>query len=165
MSRGQAGIIGAMGTNTPSYWGHGEQQPWMAASMASLAGVLLSVLAVWIAAMPPPTHAVVIELWTCLLGPAREPVTHIVTVGVDGRMSWDGQPVSAAALDARMRTIGAGDRLVQAEVLIEPHPQAGYGAVIAVLASAQRNGVVGTGLVGRDGTVSQLPCATCGSRQ
>ena len=53
-----------------------------------------------------------------------------------------------------MRAVGALPGDEQAEVHIQPHGPVAYGDVIAVLASAQRNGVRAMAVMGEGGFVS-----------
>lgn len=69
------------------------------------------------------------------------PVVHI-GIDFDDAFYWDGQLIgSRAALSAKMRDIGAVNWDKQVEVHIRPNALASYGAVVAVLAAAQRSGV------------------------
>jgi biopolymer transport protein ExbD len=124
--------------------------------------VLLALLALWISATPTPTHAVALILssrcpveWM-----AEKPVIHMVVVDSDNALYWDGQALAGrAALDTRMQTVGAKPRDEQAEVLIKPHGLADFGAVVAVMASAQRNMVRKMGVDGAQPFVSDWRCA------
>lgn len=122
-----------------------------------LAGVVLSLLAVWIVAIPDPQHTISLDITGSCGGPiAVEPVVHTVTIDFDGTVFWDGQALPGrAALDARMQAVAALAPADQAEVHIQPHKLASYGDVTAVLGSVQRNGVRKMGLIGSDFSVVQ----------
>lgn len=134
-----------MGTDDQSYWGQNAQRPLLAVSVAPLVGVLLALLAIWIAAVPAPTHAIDVAINDgCPESGEPKPVGPAVHIAIDfdDAFYWDGQLIpSRAALSAKMRDIGALSWDRQVEVHIRPNALASYGAVIAVLAAAQRNGV------------------------
>jgi biopolymer transport protein ExbD len=134
----------------PSYWGHSAHPSLISVAVAPLAGVLLSLMALWIAASPQPTHAVAIHTpAACPLAVSRAPRVHTVVLGLDGAVSWDGQPVAGApALEARLKAVGGTARDEQAELRIELHEAATYGAVVAVMAAAQRHGVLSVSVRG-----------------
>lgn len=129
----------------------------MTVNTAPLAGVVLSLLAAWIVAIPNPLHVISLDITGGCGGPVTvEPVVHTVVIDFDDTVSWDDQTLpSRAALDARMRAVGALALADQPEVHIKPHRLAGYGAVTAVMGSVQRNGVRKMGLVGSDFSVFQ----------
>lgn len=133
-----------MKMNGPSDWGHSTQQSLFGVAVAPMAGVLLSLMALWIAGMPRTTHAVAVYLsGGCpeLVGEA--PQVHSVVIGPDGVVSWDSSRLSnRAALDAKLQAVGAMAPHAQAQVQIRTEDDMSYGAVVAVLAAAQRNGVL-----------------------
>lgn len=139
-----------MSTDGQSSWEQVVRQPMMAACLAPLVAVLLSVMTIWMAAVPALTHEVAVSLSDgCPESPRRTPLVQTVVIDFDDTVYLDGQAlVSRAALDAKMRAIGAVDWSEQAEVRISPNKLATYGAVIAVMAAAQRNGVRKMGVVG-----------------
>jgi biopolymer transport protein ExbD len=140
-----------MEVSIPSYWRHSAHQSLTSVIVAPLAGVLLSLTALWIAAMPTPTHSVAIYMNGGCPGMAgRAPHVHTVVLGSDGVISWDGHPLAGqAALDARLEAVGAMTRDELAEVHIRPHDAANYGVVVAVMAAAQRNGVLRLAVTGK----------------
>jgi len=123
---------------------------------------LLSLLALWMGAMPAPTHVVGLYLAASCRDPAHpSPAVHTVIVDAGKRLFWDGRVLAdIAALDAQMRAVGALPGDEQAEVHIQLRGPVNYGAVIAVLASAQRNGVRTMGVIGEGGFISDGRCAT-----
>lgn len=132
-----------MESKSPSYWGHAAHPSAISLAMAPLAGVLLSLLALWMAALPKPTHAVALHLeGACPLMAGRAPHVHTLALGADGAVSWDGEAVAGpAALEARMKAVGVMTPDEQAELRILVHEAATHGAVVAVTAAAQRQGV------------------------
>lgn len=137
-----------------------ELRPLLVVSALPLAGLVLSLLAIWIAAMPGPQHSVSLDITGCFPRPGvEESVVHTIEIDFDGSMLWDGQAMpSRAALEARLQAVGALALSDQPEVHVKPHKQAGYGAVTAVLAAVQRHGVRKMGLIGSDFAVIQSGC-------
>lgn len=150
-----------MDSHHPDCWHLTAPSP-LSAATAPLVAVLLSLLALWVGATPAPTHAVGLYLaGTCHHTDAPSPGVHTVIVEADKRLFWDGQALAdMGALDARMRTLGAVPGPEQPELHVEPRGPVTYGAVVAVLASAQRNGVRTMGVLGEGGFISNWHCAT-----
>ena len=139
-----------MEVSSPSYWGHSAHQSLASVTVAPLAGVLLSLTTLWIAGIPNPTHSVAVDLnGGCPRMAGLAPRVHNVVIGLDGAVFWDGHPVAGqAALNASLKAVGATTRDEQAEVHIRPHDAANYGVVVAVMAAAQRNGVLRLAVTG-----------------
>ncbi|WP_431104033.1 ExbD/TolR family protein [Roseateles noduli] len=131
---------------------HAEPMRFMAASTAPLGGVLLALLALWMAAVPPSLHEIGFDLPGdgCLgvTGPEGPPV-HIVIIDQAGDVTWDGEVLAdRAALERRMSAIGAEAIAQQPAIHVVPHKWARYGAFMAVMVAAQRNGVALVDLIG-----------------
>lgn len=112
-----------------------------------LIDVMLVLLIMLIIAIPPVRHAVVLDTPTSSLqeiGPQVAPIR--LAIDFDGAVSWDGEAVERDEWERRM--VLEARRSPQAEFHIEPHRMADYGAVAAVMASAQRNGLERMGVVG-----------------
>lgn len=147
-----------MDTGTSEYWGVEAPRPQLVVAMAPLAAVVLSLMALWIAAIPTPTHSIAMEVDGCdraIAWSTRKPVVHIVAVDFDNVIWWDGQLIEGtASLDARMQAIGIQPADEQAEVHIRPSQVADYGAVVAVMASAQRHMVRKMGVIDKESFIS-----------
>ena len=122
--------------------------------MAPLCAVALSLAAVWISAIPRPMHEVA-YLILCTLHPSDyiPPPLHTVRIDQEGLVTWDGEPqASRVAVEARLKVIGAMPRNDQPDVHVMPAQSTDYGALMAVLAAAQRLGVqrVSVGLDDRE---------------
>lgn len=127
-------------------------EPTPEVNTTPLIDVMLVLLVMLIITIPIQLHSVNLNLNT---GHSAPPVTppdvHQVSIDFDGHLYWDGQALSgAAALDAKLHAIGHARAVDQAEVVIKPDKWVDYGAGAAVMASAQRHGVVKLGMVGRD---------------
>lgn len=148
------------------FHGHAQSQPWLAACLAPFAGVLLSVVGLWIMAIPTTLHAVSLDaLGRCLEPGQQDLAVHAVVIDADNAIYWDGQRLSnRGEAEARLRAIGVQDRASQSVVHIKPHRLADYGTVVAVMASAQRSGVVRMGVFGEAFAVmSDQSCTVCNS--
>jgi biopolymer transport protein ExbD len=77
-----------------------------------------------------------------------KPVVVNIDIDFDGTVSWNGETVDKATVDARLAQVAATP--VQPEVHIRPNKLVEYKAVAAVMASAQRQGVTKIGLVGNE---------------
>lgn len=151
-----------MGTDTSEYRSSESLAPPLRGAVASLAAVVLSLLALWIAAIPNPTHSIAVDVGGCrhpMERSARKTAIHTVSVDFDDVIWWNGELVHGrAGLDARMLAIGSEPWDGQAEVHIRPSLSAGYGAVLAVMASAQRNNVRRFGVIAQASFTSDGAC-------
>ncbi|MEJ1935620.1 biopolymer transporter ExbD [Nostoc sp. NIES-2111] len=151
-----------MGAYTSEYWSSESLPPPLRGAMASLAAVILSLVALWIAAIPNPTHSIAVDVGGCRHHTARsaqKTAIHTVSVDFDDVIWWDGELVHGrVGLDARMLAIGNEPWDGQAEVHIRPSQNAGYGAVLAVMASAQRNNVRKFGVIAQASFTSDGAC-------
>lgn len=150
-----------MRTDTSEYWNTEPLPPQLRGAMAPLSAVVLSLVALWIAAMPNPTHSVAVNVGGCGLGAPipHKAVVHTVSVDFDNVIWWDGELVKGpAVLDARMQSIGSQPWDTQAEVHLRPSQIAGYGAVLGILASAQRNNVRKIGVIAQASFTSDGTC-------
>ncbi len=116
-----------------------------------LVDVLLVLLVMLIITIPIQLHSVNLEMpGQQVPPPPREPDVVQIEVTLGGQFVWNGQPLgSRDELEARMRT-AASAQPEQPEIHLRPHRVAKYEAVAAVLASAQRLGLVKIGLVGSE---------------
>lgn len=135
-------------------------EPNPALSTAPLAAVVVALISLWALSIPAPLHAVALNLSAdCASGDALQLPTHIVRIDADNALQLDGQRLTdQRAVVARLvalTPLESGRRLA---LRIEPHPDADYRVVMAVLAAAQRHNVVHL-QVQADGYL--LPRATC----
>ena len=139
----------AINTGTPS--GGDEDAPMLEMNMTPLIDVMLVLIIMFIITIPIQNHMVELNMPTP--APAsqqpRLPQTQTIDVTVDGTLLWNG-----VILPGRVELEGKlGDIALQTdqdEVHIRPNKLAPYRAVAAVLAAAQRAGVIKLGLVGNE---------------
>ena len=115
-----------------------------------LIDVMLVLLIMLIITIPIQTHAVKLNMPVGTPPPMTEkPVVVTVDVDFDGTVYWNGEQVpNRAALEEKL--MAAAQTPVQPEVHLRPNKLAEYKDVAAVMASAQRLGVVKLGLVGNE---------------
>ncbi|WP_457321407.1 hypothetical protein, partial [Roseateles sp. P5_E11] len=68
-----------MSVDTSEYWNAEPFPPLLLGAVAPLTAVVLSLVALWIAAMPNPTHTVAVDIGGCarlIEQSSRKPVTH-----------------------------------------------------------------------------------------
>ena len=115
-----------------------------------LIDVMLVLLIMLIITIPIQLHSVNLNMPVGTPPPPIEP-PQVVTIDVDfdGTVYWNGDMIAnKAALETRM--VEAATRPVQPEVHLRPNKLAEYKDVAAVMASAQRLGLVKLGLVGNE---------------
>jgi biopolymer transport protein ExbD len=115
-----------------------------------LVDVLLVLLVMLIITIPIQLHSVNLEMpGIAASPPPTEPEVVKIDVTPAGQYLWNGEPVAdRAALEARLQAAAA--QAEQPEVHLRPNRAAKYEAVAAVLASAQRLGLVKVGLIGSE---------------
>jgi biopolymer transport protein ExbD len=116
-----------------------------------LIDVMLVLLVMLIITIPTQLHVIKLDINSEMNMNTPEPVVHVVAIDFDGTVYWDDQALAnQAALDRKMREVGAIAAADQPEVHIQPNKLLDYGVVAAVMASAQRNGVRKMGMVGNE---------------
>jgi biopolymer transport protein ExbD len=127
--------------------GGDEPEVMMEINTTPLIDVLLVLLVMFIITIPIQLHAVNIQLPTgASPPPSDEPQVVRIDLDAEGRVQWDGEPLSdAAALQQRLQASAA--QPVTPELHVRAHADAPYGAVAAVLAAAQRQGLKKLGLL------------------
>ena len=115
-----------------------------------LIDVMLVLLIMLIITIPIQLHSVNLNMPVGTPPPMTEkPVVVTVDVDFDGTVYWNGEQVpNRAALEEKL--VAAAQTPVQPEVHLRPNKLAEYKDVAAVMASAQRLGVVKLGLVGNE---------------
>jgi len=115
-----------------------------------LIDVMLVLLIMLIITIPIQMHSVNLNMPTGKAPPPPTPPEVVrIDVDFDGTVLWNGEKVAdRPALEARLSAISA--QATQPEVHLRPDKLATYGAVAAVMASAQRLGVTKFGLIGNE---------------
>ena len=132
--------------------GRGGQEPdvMIDINTTPLIDVMLVLLVMLIITIPIQLHAVNLNM---PVGnpppPIEQPQVVTIDVDFDGTIYWNGEMVpDRAALEEKLAQAAAMP--VQPEVHLRPNKLAEYKDVAAVMASAQRLGVVKLGLVGNE---------------
>jgi biopolymer transport protein ExbD len=115
-----------------------------------LIDVMLVLLIMLIITIPVQLHAVNLNLpFGHPPPPPTPPQVVQIDIDFDGTVSWNGVVVpDQATLNAKLAAAAAEPD--QPEVHIDPNKLANYGAVIAVMAAAERLGVTKIGVVGNE---------------
>jgi biopolymer transport protein ExbD len=129
--------------------GGGEDAPMTEMNMTPLIDVMLVLLIMFIVTIPIQTHAVKMNMPIPSNVQPKEPRPPIrVDVDFDGTIGWNGVAVTMSELQARFVEVAAEPD--QQEVHLRPNKLVTYKHVAAVMANAQRLGVVKIGLVGNE---------------
>ena len=128
----------------------GEQDVMIEINTTPLIDVMLVLLVMLIITIPIQLHSVNLNMPVGTPPPPAEPpVVVTIDVDFDGTIYWDGDLVpNRSALEGKM--VAAAAQPVQPEVHLRPNKLAEYKDVAAVMASAQRLGLVKLGLVGNE---------------
>lgn len=111
--------------------------------------VPVALIALLLQAPVPGAQLVHLELPSCTLSAnPQEVLVHELEIEADGTLLWDGQALlNSAELDQKLRALALLRSERQAEVHIRPSPLVDFGAVVAVFAAIQRNGLQRMGIV------------------
>lgn len=132
--------------------GQGGQEPdvMIDINTTPLIDVMLVLLVMLIITIPIQLHSVNLNMPVGTPPPPlEEPVVITVDVDFDGTVYWNGDLIpDKPSLEQKLRDAAA--QPVQPEVHLRPNKLAEYKDVAAVMAAAQRLGVVKLGLVGNE---------------
>ncbi|MCV2363584.1 biopolymer transporter ExbD [Paucibacter sp. DJ1R-11] len=139
-----------MGMNVGSSSGSDEPEVMMDVNTTPLIDVMLVLIVMLIITIPIQLHSVNLDMPPPSNSvPLKDPVVHVVLIDFDGKVYWDENELpNHEAVEAKLAEVAA--EADQAEVHIKPNKLAEYGAVAAVMASAQRLGVKKMGMVGNE---------------
>jgi biopolymer transport protein ExbD len=139
-----------MGMNVGSSGGSAEPDVMIEMNMTPLIDVMLVLIIMLIITIPIQNHAVNLNLPVGTPPPpTRPPVVVTIDVDFDGTVLWDGQTVpDRPSLERKLQTVAAMPD--QSEVHLRPNKLVPYKSVAAVMASAQRLGVLKIGMVGNE---------------
>lgn len=128
-----------------------DGDPMVEMNTTPLIDVMLVLLVMLIITLPIQTHAVKLDMPKGGNPPAIPPEVVDIVVDFDGSVYWNNVLVpSRAVMDQYLREIGKEDVELQAEIHLRPNRLVTYDHVAAVLADAQRLGVLKIGLVGNE---------------
>jgi biopolymer transport protein ExbD len=113
-----------------------------------LIDVMLVLLIMFIITIPAQTHAVELDLPTCVGCPKPDATVNTVTIGSAEQIAWNGVPISKQNLGALLRE--TQQMQPSAELHLRPDPEARYGTVDEVLAIIKRAHVQKFGFVGNE---------------
>ena len=138
----------AMAVGSPG--GGGDPEVMVDINTTPLIDVMLVLLIMLIITIPIQMHSVNLNMPTGKATPPPTPPEVVrIDVDFDGTILWNGEKVGDRnALEGRLTAIAA--QATQPEVHLRPDKLASYGAVAAVMASAQRLGVTKFGLIGNE---------------
>ena len=129
--------------------GGGDDAPMVEMNMTPLIDVMLVLLIMFIITIPIQTHAVKMNMPIPSNVQPKEPRPPIrIDVDFDGTIGWNGVAVTMGELQSRFAEVAAEPD--QQEVHLRPNKLVTYKHVAAVMANAQRLGVVKIGLVGNE---------------
>ncbi|WP_428506516.1 ExbD/TolR family protein [Roseateles sp.] len=139
-----------MGMNVGSSSGSEEPEVMMDVNTTPLIDVMLVLIVMLIITIPIQLHSVNLDMPPPSNSvPLKDPVIHVVLIDFDGKVYWDENELpNHEAVEAKLAEVAAASD--QPEVHIKPNKLAEYGAVAAVMASAQRLGVKKMGMVGNE---------------
>jgi biopolymer transport protein ExbD len=133
--------------------GGAEGDPMMDINTTPLIDVMLVLLIMFIISLPPPTHAVKIDLPqdcapNCPPPPEILPTKNVLYVAPNDAILWNGQPVAMAQLPGLFEATQTMDPIP--ELHLQPDPQARYEIVDKVLAQTKRAEISKMGFVGNE---------------
>jgi biopolymer transport protein ExbD len=129
--------------------GTAEGEVMVEMNTTPLIDVMLVLLTLLIITLPIQTHAVKLDMPSGANNPPSViPETVELGVDFDGSITWNGQTIDRATMDAYFED--AERKNPQPEIHVNPNRLAKYDAVAKVLADAQRLGVVHIGFTGID---------------
>ena len=140
-----------MGMNVGTGGGDEDGEVMVDINTTPLIDVMLVLLIMFIITIPIQTHAVKMNMPVPnnAAPPPKPPEIVRIDVDFDGTIGWNGTIVADRnELEAKLATVAA--QADQPEVHLRPNKLAEYKDVAAVMASAQRLGVVKLGLIGNE---------------
>src|SRR5512137_1822012 len=139
-----------MGMNVGTGGGSQEPDVMVDINTTPLIDVMLVLLIMLIITIPIQLHAVNLNMPVGTPPPPTEPpVVVTIDVDFDGAVYWNGAQVPSRA-ELEEKLTAAAQMPVQPEVHLRPNKLAEYKDVAAVMASAQRLGVIKLGLIGNE---------------
>jgi biopolymer transport protein ExbD len=115
-----------------------------------LIDVMLVLLIMMILNIPLQTHSTPMDMPDGLTTSQSPPRHHVLAIGFDGEMTWNGQPTSKAGLVSAFQEIGNVSEKLQDQVRIKPDGFSRYDSVLKVLALAQKHRVKNVAFIGNE---------------
>ncbi len=133
--------------------GGSSDDPMMEINTTPLIDVMLVLLIMFIITLPPPTHAVKIDLPqdcapNCPPPPEILPTKNVLYIAPNDAVLWNGQPVAMSQLPGLFEATQTMDPIP--ELHMQPDPAARYEIVDKVLAQTKRAQVSKMGFVGNE---------------
>lgn len=122
--------------------------PLIEMNTTPLIDVLLVLLVMLIITIPIQTHAVKLDLPTCVGCPVPKGDVNVVTIDTAGRISWNGTPVSKRDLGALLHQ--TQQMRPTPELHLRPDARASYGTVDEVLGIVKRAHIEKFGFIGNE---------------
>lgn len=131
----------------------GSAEPMMDINTTPLIDVMLVLLIMFIITLPPPTHAVKIDLPqdcqpNCPPPPPILPTKNVLYVAPNDAILWNGQPIALSQLRGLLEATQTMDPIP--ELHLQPDPSARYDVVDKVLRETKLANVSKMGFIGND---------------
>jgi biopolymer transport protein ExbD len=138
-----------MGMNVGSGGGNSEPDVMIEINTTPLIDVMLVLLVMLIITIPIQLHSVNLEM-PVGVPPTNQVKPEKIQIDIDAAsvVYWQGLPVTAAALDEKMKAIS--QQGTQAELHIRPNKDARYAVFANVLASSKRAGLTKIAVIGAE---------------
>ncbi|MEO9130186.1 MAG: biopolymer transporter ExbD [Sphingomonas sp.] len=124
----------------------GDHEPFAHMNITPLIDVMLVLLVMMILSIPMMTHTVPLELQPPG-NPGRTPVIHMIDLDAKGVVSWDGTPVDAVTLKARLDSVRPDPNVA---VQIRADAAARYERFDQILAVIEGAGITRLGFIGNE---------------
>jgi biopolymer transport protein ExbD len=131
--------------------GSDDGEPMMEMNTTPLIDVMLVLLIMFIITLPPPTHAVKVDLPVNdpkAIKPPVDPIKNKIAIDPSGTITWNGAPVNDQLLRQYLDTSAAMNP--EPELQFQPDPQARYEVVDKTLAVIKRSNITKLGFVGNE---------------
>ena len=131
----------------------GDNEPMVEMNTTPLIDVMLVLLIMFIITLPPPTHAVKIDLPqdcapNCPPPPDVKPTKNVLYVAPNDAILWNGQPIAMSQLRTNLDLSQTMDPIP--ELHMQPDPLARYEIVDKVLAQTKHAKVSKMGFIGNE---------------
>lgn len=122
-------------------------EPFAHMNITPLIDVMLVLLVMMILSIPMMTHKVPLTLPQIGGTPPAPPVIHLIDLDAKGVVSWDGSPVDAKTLQARLAAVQPDPNV---QIQIRADAAARYERFDQTLAVIERSGITRLGFIGNE---------------